>query len=85
MSKQTNQLSQSLLLATIVTFIVLGSFSSVFAQNKAVDKYPKPDFSAMEEYWDIVEWEYDFAPTSNVPNFIIIAKPKQNVVPVWWI
>ncbi len=84
MTKQINQRWQSLLLATIVTFIVLGSSGSVFAQNKAADKYPKPDFSAMEEYWEIVEWEYDFAPTSNVPNFIVIAKPKQKVVPVWW-
>jgi hypothetical protein len=55
---------------------------SVFAQNKAADKYPKPDFSAMEKYWEIVEWKYDFGTTSHVPNLIVIAKPKQKVVPV---
>ncbi len=79
-TKQINQLCQSLLLATLVTFIVLGSSGSVFAQDKAADKYPKPDFSEMEEYWDIVEYEYDFSER----QFIVIAKPKKKSVPIWW-
>ncbi len=56
MKKQIKKSRQSLLLVTIATFIMLGASSSAFAQNKA-DKYPKPDFSEMEEYWDIVEYE----------------------------
>jgi hypothetical protein len=84
MTQQINKRWQSLLLATIATAIILGASSSAFAQNKAADKYPKPDFSAMEEYWEVVDYEYDFGTTSNVPNFIVIAKPKQKVVPTGW-
>ena len=36
----------------------------------------------MEEYWEVAEYEYDF--TTGVPKFIVIAKPKQKVVPVGW-
>lgn len=80
MTKQINKSLKSFLLTIIAMFIVLGSFGAIFAQK--ADKYPKPDFSAMEEYWEIVEYEYDF--TTMVPNLIVIAKPKQKVVPVWW-
>lgn len=80
MKKQTTRCWQSLLLATIAIFIVLGASGSISAQK--ADKYPKPDFSAMEEYFEIVEWEYDF--TSGVPTFNVIAKPKQKVVPRYW-
>jgi hypothetical protein len=69
-------------LIIIAGVIVLGASNSVFAQNKAADKYPKPDFSAMEEYWEVVEYEYDFS--TMVPNLIVLAKPKQRVVPVGW-
>lgn len=82
MKKQINKRWQSLLLTMIAAFIVLGASGSVFAQNKTADKYPKPDFSAIEEYWEIVEWEYDFA--QNIPSFIVIAKPKQKSVPTWF-
>lgn len=80
MIKQINKLWQSVLLATIAAVVVLGASESVFAQK--ADKYPKPNFSAMEEYFEIVEYEYDF--TTNIPTFNIIAKPKQKVVPTWW-
>ena len=81
MIKQINLRWQSFLLAAIAGFIVMGASGSVFAQK--ADKYPKPDFSAMEEYWEVVEWEYDFA-SGGVPRFYVIAKPKQKVVPTWW-
>ena len=77
MTKQINKRWQHFMLAII--FIVLGASSSVFAQ----DKYPKPDFSAMAEYWDIVEYEYDFA-GGGVPRLNVIAKPKKKAVPLWW-
>lgn len=80
MNKQINKRRQSFLLATIATFILLSVSGAVFAQK--ADKYPKPDFSAMEEYFEIVEHEYDF--TTNIPTLYVIAKPKQKVVPTWW-
>ncbi len=70
------------MLFAIAAGIVLGAFNFALAQNKAADKYPKPDFSAMEEYWEVVEWEYDF--TVGVPVFIVTAKPKQKTVPTHW-
>ena len=78
MTKQINRCRRSFLLATIAVFIVLSGFGTVFAQT--ADKYPKPDFSAMEEYWEIVSYEYDFAEK----QFRVIAKPKQKSVPLWW-
>lgn len=79
MRKQTLAPLRSLLLVTIAAVIVLGTSTSVFAQKGPA---PKPDFSAMEEYWEVVEYEYDY--TGNVPNFFVIAKPKQKTVPMWW-
>ena len=78
MTKQINRSRRSFLLATIAVFIVLSGFGSVFAQK--ADKYPKPNLSEMEEYWEIVSYEYDFAER----QFLVIAKPKQKVVPIWW-
>lgn len=78
MKKQINKRLQSFLLATIAMFIMLGAFGAVFAQ----DKYPKPDFTVMEEGWEIVEWEYDF--TENIPAFYVIAKPKKQTVSTWF-
>lgn len=80
MTKQFNKHRQSFLLTIIAMFIVLGASGAIFAQK--ADKYPKPDFSAMEEYFEIVEHEYDF--TTNIPTLYVIAKPKQKVVPTWW-
>ena len=71
MTKQTVQRWQSLLLVTIAAVIVLGASSSAFAQKSWNAKSPKPDFSAMEEYYEIVEYEYDF--TTNIPTFYVIA------------
>jgi len=79
MSKQINKRWQSFLLAIIAAFIVLGASSSVFAQT---GPDPKPDFSEMEEQWEVVEYEYDY--TGNVPKFVVIAKPKKKKVWMWW-
>jgi hypothetical protein len=80
MTKLINKRWQLLLLATIAALIVQGASGAAFAQK--ADKYPKPDFTAMEEYYEIVEHEYDF--TTNIPTLYVIAKPKQKVVPTWW-
>ena len=79
MKRQSNKRWQSFLMATIATFIVLAASGSVFTQ----DKYPKPDFSAMEEYWEIVKFEYDFS-GGGVSRLYVVAKPKKKTVPRWW-
>lgn len=79
MTKHINKRRQSFLLATIAVFIVLAVSGSVFAQKN--DKYPRPDFSEMEEYFDIVESEYEF---TGLGSFSVIAKPKKKAVPRWW-
>lgn len=83
MNKQINKLRQSLLLLTIAIVMMLGATSSAFAQKAMTAKFPKPDFSAMEEYWEIVEYEYDYA-SSRLGQFIVVAKKKQAKVPTWW-
>jgi hypothetical protein len=84
MTKQIIKRWQALLLATIATFIVLSASSSAFAQKSWNDKSPKPDFSAMEEYYEIVEYEYDFT-GSSMGTFTAIAKKKQAKTPIWWV
>lgn len=83
MTKQINQRRQSLLLFTIAIFVMLGASVSVFAQKAMTAKFPKPDFKAMEEYWEVVEYEYDYA-TGNMPLIYVIAKKKAEKVPRYW-
>ncbi len=78
MTKQINKKWKYLLMVSIVASILVGASGVVFAQ----DKYPKPDFTVMEEGWEIVEWEYDF--TENIPAFYVIAKPKQKTLSTWF-
>lgn len=80
MKKQTNKRWQSFLLATIVAILMHGVTVSVSAQD---DKYPKPDFSAMEKYYEVTKYEYDF--NANVPVFYVVVKRKAENVPKWWI
>ena len=80
MKKHTVQRWQSLLLITIAAIIMLGASSSAFAQKSWNNKSPKPDFSEMEEYYEIVEYEYDFT-GSNMGTFTVIAKKKMAKTP----
>lgn len=84
MKKQINKLWQSLLLTTVAIFIMLGASSSAMAQKSWNDKTPKPDFSAMEEYYEIVEYEYDFT-GGGVPRFYVTAKKKIKKTPHAWV
>ncbi len=84
MKIQIYKLRQSLLLFTIAIVVMLGASSSAFAQKSMTAKFPKPDFKAMDEYWEIVEYEYDYA-TGNMPLIYVIAKKKQEKVPRWWV
>jgi hypothetical protein len=70
---------RSLLLVAITAVIVLGVSKSVIAQTGPA---PKPDFSAMAEHWEVVEYSYEY--TGNVPRFVVIAKPKKKTVHMWW-
>ena len=83
MKKQINKRWQSLLLVTIAVVITLGASSSALAQKSYNDKLPKPDFKVMEEYWEIVEYEYDYA-SSRLGRFYVVAKKKQAKVPTWY-
>ncbi len=83
MKKQINKLLQSLLLLTITTVITLGATSSALAQKSVTAKFPKPDFSAMEEYYEIVDYEYDYA-SGGIGKFYVTAKKKQQKVPTWF-
>lgn len=82
MTKQIFQRGQTLLLMTIAAFVILSASASAFGQKNWNNKLPKPDFSAMEEYYEIVEYEYDF--TASVPIFTVIAKKKQEKTPERW-
>ena len=83
MKKQTNKHWQSLLLTTIATLLIFGLSSSAFAQKSLNAKYPKPDFSAMEEYWEVISYEYDFT-GNGIPNFTIVVKRKDAKAPRVW-
>jgi len=83
MNKQINQCRQSLLLFTIAIFVMLGASVSAFAQKAMTAKFPKPDLTAMEEYWQIVSYEYDYA-TGNLPLIYVVAKKKAEKVPRYW-
>ena len=83
MKRQIKKTWQSLLLATITTVIVFGASTEAFGQKSLNEKYPKPDFSAMEEYWEVVSFEYDFT-GNGVPSFTVLAKKKERNVPRKW-
>ena len=82
MTKQINKRRQSLLLTMLAIVITLSASSVVSAQKSFNAKFPKPDFKAMEEYFEIVDYEYDF--TSGISQFSVVAKKTQQKVPRYW-
>jgi len=57
--------------------------NSLFAANfnlLAADEYPKPDFSGIEEWYEVVKYEYDFVDT--LPKFILVVKKKVENAPL---
>ncbi len=71
----------ALLLATIVALFMPAASNSVFAQKSLNAQFPKPDFSAMEEYWEIVSYEFDYTRTrESLPQLVVVAKKKQKDV-----
>ncbi len=84
MKKQKTLRWQSLLLVIIAAVITLGVSASALAQKSMTAKFPKPDFKAMEEYWEVTDYEYDYA-TGSVAEFSVVAKKKQEKVPRYWV
>jgi len=57
--------------------------NSLFATNfnlLAADDYPKPDFSGIEEWYEVIKYEYDFVET--IPKFYLIVKKKVENAPL---
>ena len=70
MKEQTKQHWKSSLSTTIAAIILFGAFGVTFAQTK--DEYPKPDFSAMAQWYEVVKWDWQiFDQRLNV-----VIKPK---------
>lgn len=85
MRRKFNQRWHLVLLATIATVIVLAASSATFAQKSLNAKYPKPNFSAMEKYWEIISYEYDFT-GNGTPKFTVLVKKKVEQAPrVWYV
>ena len=76
MKKQKTLRWQSLLLVTIAAIIMFGTSFPALAQKSMTAKFPKPDFKAMEEYWEVTDYEYNYA-TGSVAEFSVVAKKKQ--------
>jgi hypothetical protein len=54
--------------------------NSLFAAN--YDDSPKPDFSAMEQWYEIVKYEYDTSAGFNFPLFVVVVKKKVEKAPI---
>ena len=57
--------------------------NSLFAANfnlLAADEYPKPDFSGIEEWYEVVKYEYDFVQTP--PKIYLVVKKKVYKAPL---
>jgi hypothetical protein len=75
--KKQNQSCLSLVLATLAAILLLGAFNLMLAQDK--DEYPKPDFSAMEKWYEIVKYEY--SDLSAERKLTVFCKPKVEARP----
>ena len=79
MRKQTGKRRLPLPQIIIAAILACGAHTLTFAQ----DKYPKPDFKALEEYYQVVKSEYDF--NTNVPTLVLVVKRKEANPPRFWI
>ena len=73
----------NLVLNTASWSFTLAKPSSPFTTNLdliAPDDYPKPDFSGIEEWYEVVKYEYDFVPT--IPKFYLVVKKKVAKAPL---
>ena len=81
--KKQNNTKLTIIAMAITTIFIFSVASSAWAQKSLNAKYPKPDFSAMEEFWEIISYEYDFT-TNGTPKFTVVVKKKQDKAPRAW-
>jgi hypothetical protein len=72
MDKQIYKRLQFLLLASTAAILLIGTYN--FAIARAEDEYPKPDFSAMEKWYEVVKYEY--ADLAAERKLTVFCKPK---------
>jgi hypothetical protein len=75
MKKGTKSHWQTIAFAAIATLLFFGASASAFAQ----EEYPKPDFSAMEKWYEIVKYEY--GDLSADRTLTVFCKPKVEARP----
>jgi fibronectin type 3 domain-containing protein len=75
MKRGTKLRWQTTAFAAIATLLFFGASASTFAQ----EEYPKPDFSAMEKWYEIVKYEY--GDLSADRTLTVFFKPKVEARP----
>ena len=75
MKRRTKSYWQTIVFAAIATLLIFGASASTSAQ----DEYPKPDFSAMEKWYEIVKYEY--GDLSADRTLTVFCKPKVEARP----
>ena len=76
MKRGTKSHWQTLAFAAIAVLFIFGASS---ASTSAQDEYPKPDFSAMEKWYEIVKYEY--GDLSADRSLTVFFKPKVEARP----
>lgn len=67
--------------------VVLGVSVVASAQKSLNNKFPKPDFSEMEEHWEIVSYQFDYTYSGSspmTPQLLVVAKKKEEAVLYRW-
>jgi hypothetical protein len=74
METQSNRRRQLSLLAAIATMVLLAGFKAAYLRAEEAARFPKPDFSEMEKWYEIVKYEYGDPATNHLLTIWI--KPK---------
>jgi hypothetical protein len=75
MKRRTKLHLQTIAFAALAILLILGASAKTSAQ----DEYPKPDFSAMEKWYEIVKYEY--SDLSADRTLTVFCKPKVEARP----
>ena len=76
MKKQFSKFAFSIIFAALV--MLCGAVTATQAQDN--DSYPKPDFTEIEKWYEVVKFEYDILNTS----VYMTVKPKKESRPTHW-
>ena len=74
MKRKNKSIWQTIAFAVIATFVVFSASTSTFAQDD--EKYPMPDFSPMNKWYEIKKAEYDLYASPPVMNLLIVIKKE---------